>query len=156
MRQLSNLAAKKYFEGCYRERISDRTWYRYKSQILRSGLDLTKGNLHFLAKFKRDTNRSIGTFNLPIILRIYQEKFLEHDKPIKGNTVYCHLRTTTTANPTTIYRWFGNLPPESLQGYSKDRLYTPQELAIVFLQAELYKFKQIKKVKRQCNYPKAS
>lgn len=118
------------------ERCSDNHWYRTRQLLSRNNLEVNIKNAQFIAELRKVIPRSpVGVVG---VLQCYQKAEELLDKishSVKGADVLEMLRQYgISPHQSTISRWF-----QSIGGYRRNRLYTPEQLKNIFTSAFLYK-----------------
>lgn len=117
-------------------RCSDNHWYRTRKLLERNNLEINIKNAQFIAELRKVIPRSpVGIMG---VLKCYQkaeEILSKTSQSVKGSDVLEMLRQyDVTPHQSTVSRWF-----QSIGGYRRNRLYTPEQLKNIFTAAFLYK-----------------
>jgi hypothetical protein len=134
-----NARLKAFFELKYGKPISDRSWYRIKSDIRVLGLEVNLETVGTAADLKKKTM----FIKLPFFILMEQYLASVNDTKnivISGEDVFKYLQKLTEdkAHKTTIIRWFASVEPVNNRYFDKTRTYTAKELIPIVLAARLY------------------
>lgn len=117
-------------------RCSDNHWYRIRQLLSRNNLEVNIKNAQFIAELRKVIPRS--SVGVVVVLQCYQkaeELLAKTTQSVKGSDVLEILsQYDVTPHQSTISRWF-----QSIGGYRRNRLYTPEQLKNIFTSAFLYK-----------------
>lgn len=132
----------RYFERLINQKITDRTFRRYKALLKAENLPVDRDNLKTLAGLKKLSDRR--KISLPLLLK----SFLEMPKmpeSVQGETLKNYVLGVTKYRPhrTTISRWFPD--------YSPDRVYSPEETTEIVLLAFTYQYHASNKKRTSAN-----
>ncbi|MBW4505121.1 MAG: hypothetical protein KME64_01160 [Scytonematopsis contorta HA4267-MV1] len=149
-----NARLKAFFELKYGKPISDRSWYRIKSDIRVLGLEVSLETIDMAADLKKKT------MFLKLPLFILMEQYLAAINDTKNIVVhgeecfkYLQKLTEGKAHKTTIIRWFSAVEPVNNRHFDKNRKYTGRELIPVVLAARLYVKKHLHKSSKKAVNP---
>ncbi len=135
----NNARLKAFFELKYGKPISDRSWYRIKSDIRVLGLEVNLETVGMAADLKKKTM----FLKLPFFILMEQYLAAVNDTNnivVSGEEVFKYLQkiTESKAHKTTIIRWFASVEPVNNRHFDKNRKYAGKELIPVVLAARLY------------------
>ena len=135
---------KSYYEQLRGKTYCDNSWRRVKKTMILSGLDLTPGNLEFLARVKDtfyDAKIDVIIFFFNEVNKLSKTSDAPKVHPnFLGKNILSFLVTDSGASVSTIYGWFQKL---KIPGLKLTRYYS--EVDVLTLRILSYQYTQRKR-----------
>jgi len=139
MKTLDGKKARELFENRYGQRISDATWYRLKKVFDPATFPMSQQHIIWLASIKKQLPKCDLRFASVVESVRQTQQFIKgKNTSISGGELLKFLADyNIEIHPNTLTKWF-----RPLNGFSRKRIYTFDQLTPVILAAHTYKLRQ--------------